>query len=218
LVRDRRAAPAFLIQSGGTMTKIAEAKIAILATHGYERSELREPLSALRDRGAEVHVVSPEEGEIKSWDNTDWGDSVRVDRTLKLASPAAYDALVLPGGQINPDVLRANPEAVAFVRAFFEAGKTLAAICHGPWLLIEAGAVKGRDVTSYHSIRTDMINAGGHWRDEEVVVDNGIVTSRRPDDLPAFIAKIVEEIEEGEHRRAFGDSAGRETDGVSAGP
>jgi protease I len=200
------------------MPKIADSKIAILATHGYERSELREPLEALRREGAEVHVVSPEDGEIRSWDKEDWGDSVPVDRKLTLAAPAAYDALVLPGGQINPDILRANPEAVAFVRGFYEAGKTLAAICHGPWLLIEAGAVEGRDVTSYHSIRTDMINAGGHWRDEAVVVDNGIVTARRPDDLPAFIAKVIEEIEEGRHQRAGGDGSGRQTAGVAVGP
>jgi protease I len=200
------------------MPKIADAKIAILATHGYERSELREPLDALRQKGAEVHVVSPEDGEIRSWDKTDWGDSVPVDRGLDRATPDAYDALVLPGGQINPDVLRANPDAVSFVRAFYETGKTLAAICHAPWLLIEAGAVKGRDVTSYPSIRTDMINAGGHWRDEEVVSDNGIVTSRKPDDLPAFIAKVVEEIEEGKHQRAWDEGPDRQTVGFSTGP
>lgn len=186
------------------MPKIADAKIAILATHGYERSELRGPLEELRSKGAEVHVVSPEDGEIRSWDETDWGDSVEVDRTLSVAAPAAYDALVLPGGQINPDLLRVQPEAVDFVRAFVEAGKVVAAICHGPWLLIEADAVKGRDVTSFPSIRTDMINAGGHWSDVEVISDNGIVTSRKPDDIPAFVAKIVEEIEEGLHRRAGG--------------
>jgi protease I len=198
------------------MPKIADAKIAILATHGYERSELRQPLEELRAKGAEVHVVSPEDGEIRSWDKTDWGDAVPVDRTLSIAAPAAYDALVLPGGQINPDVLRANPEAVAFVRAFVDGGKTVGAICHGPWLLIEAGAVRGRDVTSYHSIATDMKNAGGHWQDAEVVVDNGIVTSRKPDDLPAFIAEVVEEIEEGSHPRAGSDALSPED--APAGP
>ncbi len=198
------------------MPKIADAKIAILATHGYERSELRQPLEKLRAKGAEVHVISPEDGEIKSWDKTDWGDAVPVDRTLSTASPQDYDALVLPGGQINPDILRANPEAVAFVKAFVDGGKTVAAICHGPWLLIEAGAVKGRDVTSYHSITTDMKNAGGHWQDAEVVVDNGIVTSRKPDDIPAFIAKVVEEIEEGQHPRAGGEATARED--APAGP
>jgi protease I len=198
------------------MPKIADAKIAILATHGYERSELRQPLEELRAKGAEVHVVSPEDGEIKSWDAKHWGDAVPVDRTLSIAAPAAYDALVLPGGQINPDILRADPEAVAFVRAFIDDGKTVGAICHGPWLLIEADAVRGRDVTSYHSIRTDMKNAGGHWQDAEVVVDNGIVTSRAPGDLPAFIAKVVEEIEEGSHPRAGGDAVTRED--APAGP
>jgi protease I len=200
------------------MPKIADAKIAILATHGYERSELRGPLEDLRGRGAEVHVVSPEEGEIRSWDKKDWGDSVTVDRTVSEASPGDYDALVLPGGQINPDVLRTKPEAVALVKAFIDAGKTVAAICHGPWMLVEAGVVKGRDVTSYHSIKTDLVNAGAHWHDREVVVDNGIVTSRKPDDVPAFVAKIVEEIEEGRHERAGGGEGERQVGGVAAGP
>jgi protease I len=184
------------------MTKIADAKIAILATHGYERSELRQPLEELRAKGAEVHVVSPEDGEIRSWDAKDWGDSVKVDQPLAGASPAVYDALILPGGQINPDVLRTDEKAVDFVQAFIDTGKTVAAICHGPWLLVEADAVRGRKVTSYASIKTDVVNAGGTWVDAEVVADNGIVTSRHPGDIPAFIAKIVEEIEEGRHERA----------------
>lgn len=183
------------------MPKIAEARIAILATDGYERSELRKPLEALRAKGAEVHVVAPEAGEIRSWDDKDWGDSVPVDRPLSDARVEDYDALVLPGGQINPDVLRTKPEAVDLVRAFVDSGKTVAAICHGPWLLVEADAVRGRAVTSYPSIRTDVVNAGGEWSDAEVVVDQGIVTSRNPSDLPAFVAKIVEEIEEGRHDR-----------------
>jgi protease I len=184
------------------MPKIADAKIAILATHGYERSELRQPLEELRAKGAEVHVISPESGEIKSWDKTDWGDAVKVDKAVGEASVEDYDALVLPGGQINPDLLRVQPEVVAFVRDFAESGKTLAAICHGPWLLVEADVVQGVEVTSYPSIRTDLVNAGANWKDAEVVVDDAIVTSRKPDDLPAFIAKIVEEIEEGRHERA----------------
>jgi protease I len=183
------------------MPKISEARIAILATDGYERSELRQPLERLRARGARVEVVSPEAGEIRSWHEKDWGDSVPVDRTLADAKPEDYDALVLPGGQINPDLLRLVPEAVAFVRAFAETGKPLAAICHGPWLLVEADVVQGLAMTSYPSIRTDLVNAGAEWRDEEVVVDDAIITSRKPDDLPAFVAKLVEEIEEGVHER-----------------
>lgn len=183
------------------MPKISEARIAILATDGYERSELREPLEKLRARGATVEVVSLKSGEIRSWDEKDWGDTVPVDRTLGEVSVEAYDALVLPGGQINPDLLRVEAEAVEFVRKFAKSGKTLAAICHGPWLLVEADAVRGRDVTSYPSIRTDMVNAGANWSDREVVVDEAIVTSRNPGDLPAFIDKIVEEVEEGRHAR-----------------
>jgi protease I len=184
------------------MPKIAEAKIAILATDGYERSELRKPLEELRNKGAEVHVISPKGGEIKSWDEKDWGDSVPVDRLLSEAKVDEYDALILPGGQINPDLLRVEPEAVAFVRDFAETGKTLAAICHGPWLLVEADVVQGVAMTSYASIKTDLKNAGADWKDAEVVVDDAIVTSRKPSDLPAFIAKIVEEVEEGRHDRA----------------
>jgi protease I len=183
------------------MPKIAESRIAILATDGYERSELREPLEKLRGHGAKVEVISPKAGEIRSWHKKDWGDSVAVDRTVGEARPDEYDALVLPGGQINPDKLRLEPEAVAFVRAFAESGKPLAAICHGPWMLVEADVVQGVAVTSYPSIRTDLVNAGADWRDGEVVVDDAIVTSRNPDDLPTFIAKIVEEIEEGAHAR-----------------
>jgi protease I len=184
------------------MPKISESRIAILATDGYERSELREPLEQLRAKGANVEVISPEAGEIRSWDKKEWGDSVPVDRTLAEASPDDYDALVLPGGQINPDTLRTVPEAVDFVRAFAETGKTLAAICHGPWMLVEADVVQGVAMTSWPSIRTDLVNAGAEWRDEEVVVEDAIVTSRKPGDLPAFIAKIVEEVEEGRHERS----------------
>jgi protease I len=185
------------------MVDIKDAKIAILATDGYERSELREPLEKLRERGAEVHVLSVKQGEIRSWDKDDWGDSVQVDALVKDVSTTDYDALVLPGGQINPDLLRVDEEAVGFIRAFAKSGKTLAAICHAPWLLVEAGALKGRKVTSYPSIRTDVENAGGLWEDSEVVVDQAIVTSRNPDDLPAFIDKIVEEIHEGRHERSL---------------
>lgn len=184
------------------MTSISEARIAILATDGYERSELREPLNKLREHGATVEILSPEAGVIRSWERGDWGDAVSVDRRIREASVDDFDALVLPGGQINPDKLRLDSDAVGFVRAFAASGKALAAICHGPWMLVEADAVRGRDVTSWPSIRTDLVNAGGNWKDREVVVDRGMVTSRKPGDLPAFIAKIVEEIEEGRHVRA----------------
>jgi protease I len=184
------------------MPKIAEARIAILATDGYERSELREPLAKLRERGAKVEVLSVKPGEIRSWDKGDWGDSVPVDRLVGEVRPDDYDALVLPGGQINPDKLRTEEAAVRFVRDFAATGKPLAAICHGPWMLVEAGIAKGRKMTSWPSVRTDLVNAGASWQDREVVVDEGIVTSRNPGDLPAFVDKIVEEVEEGRHARS----------------
>jgi protease I len=184
------------------MPSIADARIAILATDGYERSELRVPLDELKSRGARVEVVSPKSGEIRSWDEKDWGDSVPVDRPLSEARVDDYDALVLPGGQINPDKLRMEPEAVDFVRAFAESGKTLAAICHGPWMLVEADVVQGVRMTSYPSIRTDLRNAGAEWEDAEVVVDDAIVTSRNPGDLRAFVGKIVEEVEAARHEHA----------------
>lgn len=184
------------------MPRIETAKILILSTNGFEQSELLEPLRQLRERGADVKVASPESGEIKGWDSGDWGESVPVDLGLDQVDVGEFDALVLPGGQINPDLLRVNDDALRIVHAFFEAGKIVAAICHAPWLLVETGDVRGRTVTSYPSIRTDVRNAGGDWRDEPVVVDKGLITSRKPDDLPAFIAKIIEEIEEGKHQRA----------------
>lgn len=183
------------------MPNITEAKIAILSTNGFEQSELEVPLSTLRNQGAEVHVVTPDGEDIKGWDNKDWGDTVSADKALSDVSVSDYDALVLPGGQMNPDILRANEDVVSFVRDFVASGKTVAAICHAPWLLVEADAAKGRDMTAYKSIKTDVINAGARWKDEPVVVDNGIVTSRNPDDLEAFVSKIVEEIEEGRHER-----------------
>ena len=182
------------------MADISDRKVAILSTHGFEQSELEKPLSALKDAGATVHVIAPESGEIRGWDGGDWGQSVKVDHTLDSVKASDYDALVLPGGQMNPDILRANKDAVAFVRAFWDAKKPIGAICHAPWLLIEADIIKGRDVTSYPSIRKDVENAGGKWQDSEVVCDQALVTSRNPDDLPAFCAKLIEEIGEGKHR------------------
>jgi protease I len=183
------------------MAGIQSASILILATDGYERSELRVPLEELRKRGAVVKIASIKTGEIKSWDEKDWGDTVPVDLEAKDVKAEDFDALVLPGGQINPDLLRVDQDAIRVVRDFVKSGKPVAAICHGPWLLIEADALRGRKATSYHSIRTDIRNAGASWRDEAVVVDNGIITSRSPKDLQQFVDKIVEEVEEGRHNR-----------------
>lgn len=183
------------------MHDLTGKKVAILATHGFEQSELEVPLQKLREAGATVNVVSPEEGEIKGWDQKDWGRAVPVDRALDEASASDYDALVLPGGQINPDTLRDNKAAVDLVRAFWDAKKPIGAICHGPWLLVEAGIAKDRRMTSYSSIRTDVVNAGGLWEDSQVVTDQGLVTSRNPDDLDAFCNKVAEEIAEGRHDR-----------------
>lgn len=174
-------------------------KVAILATDGFEQSELMEPKKALEAAGAQTHVVSLESGEIKGWKDKDWGDSVPVDVTIDAANAADYDALMLPGGVMNPDKLRTNDQAVSFVRDFFTAGKPVGAICHAPWTLIEAGVVNGRTVTSWPSLKTDLENAGANWVDQEVVCEQGLVTSRKPDDLPAFNAKLIEEIGEGKH-------------------
>lgn len=166
--------------------------IAILATDGFEQVELTKPKKALEEAGAKTQVVSPNPKKIKGWDKKDWGEEVSVDVTLDSADPAQYDALLLPGGVMNPDQLRMNPDAVKFVKHFFEHAKPVAAICHGPWMLVEAGAVRGRTITSWPSLKTDIRNAGGTWVDEEVVVSNGVVTSRKPDDISAFNRQIID--------------------------
>ncbi len=181
------------------MAELSGKTIAILATHGFEQSELMEPKRRLEEAGATVRIVSPETGEIRGWRDKDWGATVRVDVPVQEARVEDYDALVIPGGQINPDLLRIDEAAVSFVRDFYNSKKPLAAICHAPWVLIEAGIVKGRIVTSYKSIRTDLINAGANWVDKEVAVDEGLITSRHPGDLEAFSAKIIEEVQEGRH-------------------
>ncbi len=177
-------------------------KVAILSADGFEQSELIEPRKALLEAGAEVKIVSLKEGKIKGWKEKNWGDEVDVDLVVSKANPDDFDAILLPGGVINPDKLRIEKDAVAFVKAFLEAGKPVAAICHGPQTLIETGLLDGRKMTSYKAIKSDLVNAGVHWVDEEVVSDQGLVTSRKPDDIPAFNKKMIEEIAEGVHKKA----------------
>lgn len=168
-------------------------KIAILVANGFEQVEMTKPRQAYNEAGAQTHIVSPEKDQVQGWNHYDKADTFPVDVELDQAKPEDYDALMLPGGTVNPDQLRMNPKAVQFVKAFFEAGKPVAAICHGPWSLVEAGVVQGRTVTSWPSLQTDLKNAGATWVNEEVVVDNGLITSRRPDDIPAFSAKSIQE-------------------------
>ena len=183
------------------MAKLSGKKIAIITENGFEQVELTSPKKALEEAGAKVDVVSPEKGKVKAWDHDHWGIEVPVDVELKDASPNNYDGLLIPGGVMNPDKMRMNPDCVAFAQQFMDSGKPVAAICHGPWLLVEANRVEGKTMTSYPSIQTDLKNAGVNWVDKEVVVDNGLVTSRSPKDLDAFNRKIVEEFAEGNHQR-----------------
>jgi protease I len=172
-------------------------RVAILVANGFEQIEMTKPRQALTDAGAKTDLVSPAQGEVQGWNHQDKGDKFPVDVELSAAHAGNYDALLLPGGVMNPDQLRTIPEAVEFVRGFFEAGKPVAAICHGPWMLVEADVVKGRTITSWPSVKTDLRNAGAMWVDMEVVAEHGLVTSRKPDDIPAFNRKMIEEFSEG---------------------
>ena len=178
-------------------------KVAILVTNGFEEVELTDPKQALEEAGAQTQIVSPEAGSILSWQHRNWGSKFPVDVPVAQARVENFDALLLPGGVMNPDKLRLSEESIEFIRSFFDAGKPVAAICHGPWTLIDARVVEGRTMTSYPSLRMDLINAGANWVDREVVVDHGLVTSRNPDDLPAFNRKMIEEFAEGIHQPAM---------------
>ena len=174
-------------------------RVVALVTHGFEQVELLEPLEALEDAGATVHIVAPESGTVRGWNHKEWGKEVEVDRRLDQVSVDDYDALLLPGGVMNPDKLRMLPNAVQLVRQFFDDGKPIAVICHGPWTLVEADVVRGLRITSWPSLKADLKNAGANWVDQEVVVDRGVVSSREPDDIPAFNGKMIEEFAEGQH-------------------
>jgi protease I len=177
-------------------------KIAFIATEGVEEAELTEPWKAVKEAGAQPELISIEDGEVQAWEHFDKGGSFKVDKTIEEASVDDYDGLVLPGGVANPDQLRTDENVVSFIREFAATGKPIGVICHGPWTLIEAGVVEGRRMTSWPTLQTDLRNAGADWVDEEVVVDQGLVSSRKPDDLPAFNAKIVEEFAEGRHEES----------------
>jgi protease I len=178
-----------------------EKKVAILVAEGFEQSEMTEPRKALEAAGAKTEIVSPAKGEVQGWNHFDKADRFHVDVPIDAANAEDYDALLLPGGVANPDQLRTNSKAVQFVKRFVESGKPVGVICHGPWTLIEAGVLKGRTITSWPSLKTDLVNAGASWVDQEVVVDKGLVSSRKPADIPAFSRKLIEEIGEGQHRR-----------------
>jgi protease I len=194
-------------------------RVAIVVTDGFEQDELEKPRQALEEAGAKTEVISPKSGKVKGWRYTDWGTEVPVDKELRQADPNEYDALLLPGGQMNPDNLRMDKSAVQFIESFVRSGKPIAAICHGPLTLIEANGVKGRRLTSFPSIQTDLRNAGAEWVDEEVVTDQGLVTSRKPDDIPAFNRKMIEEFAEGRHPSrltSFGPATGAGKKGTAA--
>lgn len=181
--------------------ELQNKKVAILVADGFEQSELVEPKRAFEAAGAQTHIISPKSDRVQGWNHFDKGDFFPVDVPLEQANPANYDALLLPGGVANPDQLRVDSKAVQFVKAFFDAGKPVAAICHGPWTLIEANAVKGRTVTSWPSLRSDLQNAGGKWVDQEVVVDNGLITSRNPHDIPAFNREAIKAFTAGQRQQ-----------------
>lgn len=183
------------------MPALENAKILIMSSDGFEQSELEVPRDKLREAGATVHVATPDGNAIKGWDGGDWGDQASADLSIEDVNVDDYIALVLPGGQINPDVLRTNEKAISIIQQFVKGDRIVAAICHAPWLLIEAGVAKGREMTSYTSIRTDLENAGANVVDKSVAISNGIITSRNPDDLDAFVDKIIEEVREGQHER-----------------
>jgi protease I len=178
------------------MSDLRGMRVAILVDNGFEQSEMTHPRNALDEAGAETQIVSPQEEHVRSWDHTKWGDSYPVQQPLDQADPGKFEALLLPGGVMNPDHLRMNPKAVAFVKAFFDSGKPVAAICHGPWTVIEAGAAKGRKITSWPSLKTDLKNSGAEWVDQEVVVDKNLVSSRKPDDIPAFNREMLKLFEQ----------------------
>lgn len=184
------------------MKSVQGKRVAILTENGFEESELMSPMEALKKAGAEVHILSPQQDKVKGWKDGNWSIELPVDVLVEDADPEEYDALVIPGGVINPDLMRRNADCIAFAKEFLQEGKPVAAICHGPRLLIETGLLEGRNMTSFHSIKTDLINAGVRWHDQEVVVDNGLVTSRSPKDLEAFNKKMLEEIAEGVHESA----------------
>ena len=181
-------------------SELRNKRVAVLVDNGFEQSELTEPKRALEEAGAKAEIISPQASKVKGWQRADWGDEFPVHTQLDAAKAEDYDALLLPGGVMNPDKLRINAAAIRFIKHFVDSGKPIAAICHGPWPLIDAGGVRGRRMTSWPSLQADLRNAGANWVDQEVVTDNGLVTSRKPDDIPAFNRKMIEEFAEGTHR------------------